>query len=284
MPVILIGIKRARERAQELHAALKIRHKITRKPNLKRNREGLEQELRDLDDPTFTRMFRMHKLAFFQLSDRCASHIKRNTPKSIRMARLSSGSDVTSMILLAATIRWLAGGSLWDIAFMFKMSCKTIHSYKYKVIYAINRTLRGNILFPRTDSGLQTLAKGFAEIGSGMGKAIPGVVAAVDSVCLQMKAPCARKSTNGTFETSIGQAFNRYSQVHVHACILLLLYYYRCYPFTPPAPTLFSLGKVTLPQPCWRLLMPTFVFCPCLSLAIRLPTIVLCFQLRSLAK
>jgi hypothetical protein len=226
--VVLIGIKRARERAQELHAALKIRRKITRKPNAKRNREGLEKELRDIDDATFTRMFRMQKLVFFQLSDRCAPHIKRSTPNSIRMARLSSGSDVSSMILLAATIRWLAGGSLLDIAFMFKMSRKTLHSYKYKVIYAINRTLRGNILFPRTDAGLDTLAKGFSQIGSGMGQAIPGVVAAVDSVCVQMKAPCARKSTNGTFVTSIGQAFNRYGKVHVNLLLPVLPLYTFC--------------------------------------------------------
>ena len=215
MPVIAVGVKRARERAEELHAALKIR-RVIRKPNIKRNREGLEEELRELDDATFTRMFRMHKSAFFQLSERCAPHIKRTSARSIRMARLSSGSQVTCLILMAATIRWLAGGSLWDIAFMFKMSYKTIHRYKYQVIAAINRTLRSNILFPRTDSGLQTLAKGFAGIGNGMGRAIPDVVAAVDSVCLQMKAPSARMSSDGTYVTSIGQTFNRYSEVHVN--------------------------------------------------------------------
>ena len=80
------------------------------------------------------------------------------------------------MILLAATIRWLAGSSLLDLAFIFKISYKTIHSYTYKVIYAISRTLRGNILFLRTDAGLETLGKGFSQIGSGMGQAIPGVV------------------------------------------------------------------------------------------------------------
>ena len=96
---------------------------------------------------------------------------------------------------------------------MFKMSYKTIHSHKYKVIDSINHVLRNNIKFPRSDIGLQTLAAGFAGIGGGMGRAIPGVVAAVDSVCIQRRAPTARMQQNddGTtaYTTSIGQAYNR---------------------------------------------------------------------------
>jgi hypothetical protein len=96
---------------------------------------------------------------------------------------------------------------------MFKMSYKTIHFFKYKVIDSINHALRDNIKFPRSDAGLQTLASGFAGIGGGMGRAIPGVVAAVDSVCFQRRAPTARMQENddgtATFTTSIGQAYNR---------------------------------------------------------------------------
>jgi hypothetical protein len=209
LPVLVLGFKRSRERGEELAAAVKIRRVIDRKPNIKRNREGLVQELHNLDDTTFTRMFRMPQHVFFQLHEKCAPKIKAESAKAHRMARLSSGSAVSTVILFAATIRWLAGGSLWDIAFMFKMSYKTIHSYKFKVIRAINCTLRGNILFPTSDAGLQSLAQGFAGISRGMGGAIPRVVAAVDSVCIQRKAPTARKSEDGTFISAIGQAFNR---------------------------------------------------------------------------
>jgi hypothetical protein len=209
LPVIAIGVKRARERAEELHCAVKIRSSITRKPNVKRNRAGLEAELHGLDEATFSRMFRMNKAIFFQLHEKCKSRIKLQSERSDKMAKISSGSPVQTLTLLAATIRWLAGGSLWDISFMFKMSYKTIHAYKYKVISSINYTLRGNIMFPRSELGLAALAKGFAGIGRGMGGAIPGVVAAVDSVCVQRKAPCARRQEDGSFTTTIGQAFNR---------------------------------------------------------------------------
>jgi len=155
----------------------------------------------------------MNKEMFFQLHEKCQSRIKRQSERSDKMARISSGSPVQTLILLAATIRWLAGGSLWDISFMFKMSYKTIHAYKYKVIDSINHALRDNIKFPRSDAGLKTLASGFAGIANGMGRAIPGVVAAVDSVCFQRRAPTARMQENNdgtaTFTTSIGQAYNR---------------------------------------------------------------------------
>ena len=76
-------------------------------------------------------------------------------------------------------------------------------------MHAINHVLRGNIVFPQTEHGLQCLADGFASICSGKGKAIPGVVAAVDSVCIQRKAPSAKKNADNVFTTTIAQAFNR---------------------------------------------------------------------------
>ena len=64
------------------------------------------------------------------------------------------------------------------------------------MIDAINFGLRDNIDFPTTDEGLQRLADGFARIASGKGGTIPNVVASVDSVVLQRKAPVASKERN----------------------------------------------------------------------------------------
>jgi hypothetical protein len=111
LPVIAIGVKRSRERGEELVAAVKVRSSIgsnrkKRKPNVKRNREGLIEELRALDEATFTRMFRMDQNTFFQLHEHCASRIKVTTPKGDKMARLSCGGGpgVTSLTLLAGKI------------------------------------------------------------------------------------------------------------------------------------------------------------------------------------
>ena len=207
LPCVCIGVKRGRERAEELVAAFKL-GKFARAPNRHRDRSGIAQELHAIDDATFLRMFRMRKNSFFDLHDKCSSRIQAASPKSKAMAELSSGSPVESLLLFAGTIRWLAGGSMWDIAFMFRMSYKTIHAYKYTVMLAINHVLRANIQFPQTETGLRCLADGFAKICSGKGSAIPGVVAAVDSVCVQRKAPGAKKNGN-VFTSSIAQAFNR---------------------------------------------------------------------------
>jgi hypothetical protein len=65
-----------------------------------------------------------------------------------------------------------------------------------------------NIQFPQTETGLRCLADGFTKICSGKGSAIPGLVAAVDSVCVQRQAAGAKKNGN-LFTSSIAQAFNR---------------------------------------------------------------------------
>jgi hypothetical protein len=60
--------------------------------------------------------------------------------------------------------RWLAGGSVWDIAFMFRISVSTIQATKYITCKCINEVLKDNITFPTSEEGLACLAAGFARI------------------------------------------------------------------------------------------------------------------------
>jgi hypothetical protein len=69
------------------------------------------------------------------------------------MAKVGNGSVVETEAILAATLRWLAGGSVWDAAFMFKVAPGTFHDYKWRVIDALNFVLRDNVLFPTSDEG-----------------------------------------------------------------------------------------------------------------------------------
>jgi hypothetical protein len=212
VPILCIGLKRIRDDViVPVRAFVRIRRAVeARQRNKIRDRSFVEAEILGLDPKLFTKMFRMSPVAFETLHDLIRPVLRQDwTPKSQEMAELSSGSCVETIVLLAGTIRWLAGGSLWDIAFMFRISYSTIHSRKWDVINAINRVLHGNIDFPKDAASLAVLASGFAAINKGMGATIPGVVAAVDSVCVQRKAPHARKSDTGTFTTSIAQAFNR---------------------------------------------------------------------------
>jgi hypothetical protein len=103
-------------------------------------RQGVAIRLLRLDDFVFKKMFRMTKAAFLLLHDKIAHSI---TTKHPYMGTRSSGSSVESLLIFAATIRWLAGGSPWDICFGFHLAYSTLHARKYAVITAINNALSG---------------------------------------------------------------------------------------------------------------------------------------------
>jgi hypothetical protein len=166
------------------------------------------------------KMFRMDKTSFLNLHSKIKDVLCKSwTARSARMAKVSSVSHVSSLLHFASTLRWLAGGSPWDIAYAFHVSYATLHAKKYKVVEAINQALHNNIAFPTSEAELQRLvrtprtrltspplpsptlpsrsqAEGFANIAGGKGRIIPNVVAAVDSVVIPRKRPVASKEKN----------------------------------------------------------------------------------------
>jgi hypothetical protein len=150
-----------------------------------------------LTTPSSKIMFRMDKQSFLLLHAKVRPVLTAyKSSMSTEMAKLSSKSNVKSVLHLACTIRWLAGGSSWDICHAFNVAYSTMHSWKYDVIAAINTALRGNIKFPTTEEGLQKLAAGSGRIDRGAGGTIPNVVASVDSVAIHRKAPVTIKEKN----------------------------------------------------------------------------------------
>lgn len=102
----------------------------------------------------------MDKAAFLALHSKVKRHLDENwTVRSAHMAKVSSVSHVDSLLHFACTLRWLAGGSPWDICYAFHVSYATLHANKYKVVVAINDALRGNITFPTSEAGLQCLVR-----------------------------------------------------------------------------------------------------------------------------
>lgn len=177
-----------------------------RLPNKKRKRHDAINDLLELDESTFTRMMRMDMALFKELCKRVEPHLHLHwTEHSRKMAILANGSVVTVECILAATIRWLAGGSPWDVAFMFKLSIKTFHDYKWRVVNALNFILKDNINFPVTEVGLKCLAQGFADRNDN----ICDVVAAVDCCILEMHTPESKKFKDKTKQTNISSRFCR---------------------------------------------------------------------------
>lgn len=111
VPIAVIGIKRARNRCQELRAAYQVRRVLGRRKNIHRKRGDVIDELLAIDDDTFRRMFRMPKQTFMELEQSIAPILRdkrRWSLQSEHMASVSSGSSVKTIVLLAATIRLCA--------------------------------------------------------------------------------------------------------------------------------------------------------------------------------
>ncbi len=198
---------------------------IGRTPNKRRKREGIVAELLELPDATFLRMMRMPKHLFLQLAHQITPHLRSHwtvrlhtflfvriircmQAHSRKMAKVGNGSVIDTEAILAATIRWLAGGSVWDVSFMFKISAEgTFHNYKWRVIDALNIVLADNIVFPTSDVGLSCLADLFHDRDKDNN--IPNVVAAVDCVILEMRAPKRSKFGSSDKATNISSQFCR---------------------------------------------------------------------------
>lgn len=102
----------------------------------------------------------MDKHSFLRLHSQVEVLLHENwTARSAQMAKVSSISHVESLLHFACTLRWLAGGSPWDICYAFHVSYSTLHANKYKVVDAINHALRSNIIFPTTEAELQRLVR-----------------------------------------------------------------------------------------------------------------------------
>jgi hypothetical protein len=173
--------------------------------NKHRKRATAMEELFSLDDNTFQRMMRIPRSLFVELCARIEPLIHANWSVNSRaMAILANGSVVEAPTILAATLRWLAGGSPWDVSFMFKVGIQTFHDYKWRVVDALNVVLKDNIRFPWSDVGLSCLAQGFADRNAN----IPNVVAAVDCCVLEMNTP-ERTKFNEKKQTNISSRFCR---------------------------------------------------------------------------
>lgn len=136
--IILVARSKRLRNADEMEDASEKRQRVRNDADRARRRTSVEAELLQLPEPFFKRMFRMPKKEFLFLVTGITPYLRGTwTTKSLRMAVVSSGSEVSPSLLLAATIRWLAGGSVYDIAFMLKISDKTIHEKKYHVNFTL---------------------------------------------------------------------------------------------------------------------------------------------------
>ncbi len=121
-----------------------------------------------LSEFEFPRMFRMSRVSIGKLLDLIKTKISLSTPRGIQQAINSSGSYIPSVTKLAATIRWLAGGSYLDIAFEFGLDPANFfskHYFLWNTINAIDEVIK--LGFSTNHQNLSDTAQGFSKFSKG---------------------------------------------------------------------------------------------------------------------
>lgn len=110
--IALIAFRRSRDWKQQ---SSNVCSKKTKARNRIRNRQYALETMRDMTDFEFERMFRVSRSGFAKLLGIIRPDIGRCEFRAIA----SSGSAITDIAALGATLRFLAGGSYLDIAPFF---------------------------------------------------------------------------------------------------------------------------------------------------------------------
>lgn len=153
-----------------------------RLPNIDRSLARLNvvkkiHHVSDHDPKMFKRMFRLDKVAFWELFELIKAEITVEHP---------SKHTIDPLIKLCIALRWLAGGIYVDLAWGFEVPSQHINYYVWQVLIAIDNAV-DNIKFPLDDAdALIKLEKGFAAISSDL---LRGTVAAGDGIVFKMVKP-----------------------------------------------------------------------------------------------
>jgi len=154
------------------------------------------REMNALTDEQFRRMFRLNKAAFNHVLSLITPMIRWKTSPIGRGKYHTQLKPIPPKVKLAATLRWLAGGSYLDICFAFGISSSIFFHVKGGILWptmeALDKVLK--IDFPIDDKEqLEVISNGFAQC---VGGEIKGVILAVDGWVCKTRAPSADEVPN----------------------------------------------------------------------------------------
>jgi hypothetical protein len=133
--------------------------------NRERNRTEPLDRIKNLSEKEFTRFMRVSRNIFYSLLEKITPLIDPSK-KGQQNAMNSSGSGISNELKLAATLRYLAGGSYLDITFEFGLGQNSFFHSKgplWPTMIALYKVLQDEISFPIQDKNeLANIEKGFA--------------------------------------------------------------------------------------------------------------------------
>jgi hypothetical protein len=158
-----------------------------------RNKCYALEEMEYLSDSLFKRMFRLTRNAFNFLLEKLRPAIE--SKPSLNHIYHHKDREISPTTRLAATLRWLAGGSYLDICFAFGISVGSLYKDSgilWGTIAAINDALE--IGFPLNDPrALEEISEGFAKFSYGR---MRGCVMAIDGLVIRTRMPTRAEVLN----------------------------------------------------------------------------------------
>lgn len=130
-----------------------------RAANIHRKRHGRLEEIRSYTDEWFHKCFRLYRPDFYEILRKITPILEAKHPE---MAIRSSGESMNIELLLAATLRYLAGAQYIDLVNFYLIPSTSIHLYLWKTITAIDIMIN-NINLPSNEEEWQYLAQGWSE-------------------------------------------------------------------------------------------------------------------------
>lgn len=161
---------------------------VAKVANSHRNRTYGLHFMKNIDDFKFQRMFRLSRKAFYHLHGLIKTEI---SPRSPQKAINSSGSPISSVTKLAATLRFLAGGSYLDICALFGLDPNNFFSKHYVLwptIEAIDRIVPLGLSLKSDD--LKQTSEEFSKFSHGK---LKGCIMAIDGWVCKTRQPMVKE-------------------------------------------------------------------------------------------
>ena len=186
-------------------------------PRKKPTRRNWQEHVTKVGPTIFRKMYRLNIENFNRLLGYIRDEISTG---NVEMARRSSGSEVCPEARLAMTLRYLAGGSVWDIRLIFDVSTEEFYRSVWRVVDAIDNHEEFQVVFPiENEEKLSEIERVFrAKSSHGL---ITGCVGAIDGCLIWQKNPgiavhnpnryyCARKEKFALLLMAIADADRRF--------------------------------------------------------------------------
>lgn len=142
--------------------------------------------MRDLSHQEFMKRYKLSKQQFTVLCGKLRHMV--GTDLNHKKAIASSGCGVPTEICLSMTLRWLAGGSVFDIIDMHYVGKATFYKYLWMTISAINIVVPLPGLPCSDEERLEKLSNGFRKLN---GDTMRGCVGAIDGIAIEIIKPSA---------------------------------------------------------------------------------------------